>query len=1042
MSAAAPFFVTGGTLSADARSYIARPADRALLEALQGGAFCYVLNTRQVGKSSLMIRTAHALRERGVTSVVLDITAGGFNLTPEAWYDGLLLQLAEQLARFLKRPELEETLETAFAARSQLGVAQRFFHVLEQVALPATGEQGLTVFVDEIDAVRLLPFSVDEFFVGIRAFYNRRAERAELARLTFCLVGVATPNQLIENPLVSPFNIGKKITLTDFTLTDATPLAASLPGGTAALERVLYWTGGHPYLTQRLCAWLVEMGSSVDEAVTSLFFTHAARESDDNLAFVATRLLRGEDDLAALLDLYDKVRRGKRVADDPTSPLCDTLHLAGIVRSQNDGTLAVRNRIYAQVFDLAWVRENLPDGELRRQRAAFRRGALRTGALAGGVLTAMSGLTAWALLSARRADDAALRADREAGSALRAGRIAVASQQIADQNRLLAQKNQIRAELLAEQRAKALTEKEQALREKEQALQAKEAALKDREAALVAEKAARGKADQATRSAQTNLGRVELSLALRALGNQETEAAQEHLEAALQQGKLTEEQRQTALFCQSALQRCAPRLVRKIACHDTVCNLLYSSDGRQIAIGTAGGRVEVFETATGKRVMGPFFQGAGISALAFLSQERLASAGNDSKIHLWPTRPGTVPLLHTDTKDTIYSLTPSRDGTRLISSGRGGCVVWDTSTHREVSRIWDDDMGGRWTAQKPSLISTAFVARFTNPQETQLAFGAYGYVCNIADVATGKMISGFGPPLGSPKAAPDWIYQFVASPEPGIFALVGHYRESPGNGGACLYNLGTGRAVSPQMTSDHLPRVGSFSPSGKILALGDEGGNLQLWEPYTAKPLTAPTRLFSTPRIIGQLAWLPDSDRLLVQTIEGTTVFWSTQEKRLVTTRFRDCLNASLSPDKAQVATCDAQGSLSLWSIPKRPLASLLRITSSAIGLDSEQVALDTYAWSLWLDNPQESGVVIDIENRRILRQTQTASSPIAASLSPEGRFLGVWSNGAALVWDLQQRKQVKQILFWKPGKSRLSWKKNRAVVSHDNDSEQSIALP
>ena len=134
-------------------------------------------------------------------------------------------------------------------------------------------------------------------------------------------MGVATPNQLIENPLVSPFNIGKKITLTDFTLTDATPLAASLPGGTAALERVLYWTGGHPYLTQRLCAWLVEAGGSVDEAVTSLFFTHAARESDDNLAFVAARLLRGEDDLAALLDLYNKVRSrqaGRRRSDVPT----------------------------------------------------------------------------------------------------------------------------------------------------------------------------------------------------------------------------------------------------------------------------------------------------------------------------------------------------------------------------------------------------------------------------------------------------------------------------------------------------------------------------------------------------------------------------------------------------------------------------------------------------------------------------------------------------------------------------------------------------
>ena len=141
--------------------------------------------------------------------------------------------------------------------------------------------------------------------------------------------------------------------------------------------------------------------------------------------------------------------------------------------------------------------------------------------------------------------------------------------QTADQNRLLAQKNQIRAELLAEQRAKALTEKEQALREKELALQAKEAALKDREAALAAEKTARGRADRATVAAQTNLGRVELALALRALGNAETEAAAEHLTAALQQGKLSPEQAQLAQFCQQTLANCAPRLLRKIVCRGT-----------------------------------------------------------------------------------------------------------------------------------------------------------------------------------------------------------------------------------------------------------------------------------------------------------------------------------------------------------------------------------------------------------------------------------------------------------------------------------------
>ena len=59
------FFVTGGALQADAGSYVPRGADSELLEALGRGEFCYVLTSRQMGKSSLMIRTAVALRDQG-----------------------------------------------------------------------------------------------------------------------------------------------------------------------------------------------------------------------------------------------------------------------------------------------------------------------------------------------------------------------------------------------------------------------------------------------------------------------------------------------------------------------------------------------------------------------------------------------------------------------------------------------------------------------------------------------------------------------------------------------------------------------------------------------------------------------------------------------------------------------------------------------------------------------------------------------------------------------------------------------------------------
>ena len=172
-----PFYVVGGTLKEDAASYVVRAADADLLEGLRAGDFCYILDTRQVGKSSLIVRAAATLRQEGVTVAFLDLTQIGRPASAREWYYGLLLRLGDETG-------CREAVRDFWRANADLGPLQRWMNALTSVVIPrVTGP--LVVVVDEIDAVRSLPFPTDEFFAGIRELFNRRSTDGSLRRVTF-----------------------------------------------------------------------------------------------------------------------------------------------------------------------------------------------------------------------------------------------------------------------------------------------------------------------------------------------------------------------------------------------------------------------------------------------------------------------------------------------------------------------------------------------------------------------------------------------------------------------------------------------------------------------------------------------------------------------------------------------------------------------------------------------------------------------------------------------------------------------------------------
>jgi RHS repeat-associated protein len=349
-------YTVGGTVQAGGGVYIPRSSDDELFEHCRASEFCYVLTARQMGKSSLMVRTAERLAAENVRTVILDLTKLGTTLSAEQWYLGLVDVIVEQL-------DLNVDYADWWWQHAHLGATQRLSQFLRQVVLERV-TTPIVIFVDEIDTTRSLRFS-DDFFATIRACYNARSSDPAYHRLSFVLLGVATPGDLIRDSQRTPFNIGYRIDLSDFTLEQSLPLAEGLGSPPAkarsALGWVLEWTHGHPYLTQRLCRALAEHSSKrVDKATVAMVveqtFLSELSQQDNNLQFVRDSIL-AHPQRRQLLSLYQLIFKGKHIRDDKLSWAQSQLRLSGLVIVEN-GYLHIHNEIYRKVFNLTWIKSH------------------------------------------------------------------------------------------------------------------------------------------------------------------------------------------------------------------------------------------------------------------------------------------------------------------------------------------------------------------------------------------------------------------------------------------------------------------------------------------------------------------------------------------------------------------------------------------------------------------------------------------------------------------------------------------------------------
>ncbi len=365
-------YIFSGSLPEEATTYVTREADTQLYEGLKAGKFCYVLNSRQTGKSSLRVRTMRRLREEGFSCVAIDLSFGGIQyVTPEQWYVDLLDTLIDSLA-------LDVDIEEWWFEHKLLSPLKRFRKLIEEVLLVEVPE-NIVIFIDEIDSVLSLNFPTDDFFAFIRACYNQRVDNPEYKRLSFCLLGVASPSELIADKKRTPFNIGQAISLRGFQWSEIEPIKRGLQDKvgnlTAVMQDILEWTGGQPFLTQKLCQLIVEESDrdqprSVEEIVRAKIIANwESQDEPEHLRTIRDRILyRDEQRASYLLELYQQIRHQDKIPSNDSKEQSELL-LSGLV-TKRQGKLVVTNPIYREVFNQKWIDEQL--GSLRPYSENFR----------------------------------------------------------------------------------------------------------------------------------------------------------------------------------------------------------------------------------------------------------------------------------------------------------------------------------------------------------------------------------------------------------------------------------------------------------------------------------------------------------------------------------------------------------------------------------------------------------------------------------------------------------------------------------------------
>jgi WD40 repeat protein len=886
----------------DAPSYIVRKADNELYERTLAGDFCYVLTPRQMGKSSLMARTAYRLKKQGIQTVIIDLTQIGSERGKESagqWYCGIADRVIDELS-------IEVDIGKWWEERKHLPALQRLTRFFRDVVL-ARVKEHVVIFVDEIDTTVSLPFT-DDFFAAIRACYNARATEPLYGRLSFVLLGVAAPSQLIKDSRRTPFNIGYRIELTDFKPEEALPLSAGLGkdqvNNEEALKRILYWTGGHPYLTQKLCRMTVgekpEVYSNeyIDGLVGKYFLSPEASQQDDNLNFVRDRLVHKKNPVRRILKLYRHILKGGTIIDEPLSLIHTVLKLSGLVMPRANRQLCVRNRIYERTFTMDWINKVLPiDWDM----------IIPIVSIAAILLVIV--ITIEVIIPLQYINT--IRTARDDVPILEYNTLREIPGYSATAKNIFAEywdRRALRAEA-EEKRDEAVLYRLQALKVKDTERRRREVSRctkNDYENLIATYRHNKGVLDFAfspdgrtlITGSRDGTARMWRSDTGEPVGKTMKQANNIHAVAFSPDGR-------TVLTGSSGIVRLwradTGEPVEKPLIHDKpVYDVSFSPDGRTVLTGSYDGTARLWRADTGEPVGNIMKHKGSVDAVAFSPDGRTVLTGSyDKTAQLWRVdtgKPVGKPMIH---NRIVRDVAFSSDG-RIVLTG----------SDDDTARFWRADTGesvGKIIRPGSSVYAVAF-----SPDGRTVLTGGFDGTALLWRVDTGELV-------GKPMTHDDRILAVAFSPD-GRTVLTGS-----GDGTARLWRLDIGEPEGKIIKHEGGVYVVSFSPDGSIVLTGGFDGKARLWQTNTGQPVGK--YIIHGARVYA-VAFSPDGHTLLTENGD-TARLWQADTGEPVGKPMKhgdDIITVSFSPDGRTVLTGGFDGTTRFWRADTgEPLGKIIK---------------------------------------------------------------------------------------------------------------------